>query len=119
MGAWAISNMVGNIFGSVIRVDTDLVHFALTAMFIFMFIMQMKNALLIFTGIFSGVLSVLFMVLFQNTFGLIVATLIASSAGFALERAFKKEKEKRTSKEEQPLNEPLFHFPEQEVQHHD
>ena len=43
-------------FGSVIRVDADLVHFALTAMFIFMFVMQMKNALLIFTGLFSGVL---------------------------------------------------------------
>ena len=37
------SNMIGNFFGSVIRVDADLVHFALTAMFIFMFVMQMKK----------------------------------------------------------------------------
>ena len=35
MAAWAGSNMIGNFFGSVIRVDADLVHFALTAMFIF------------------------------------------------------------------------------------
>ncbi|MBF8808048.1 MAG: AzlC family ABC transporter permease [Enterococcus lacertideformus] len=95
MVSWTASNMIGNVFGSVIHVDADLVHFALTAMFIFMFVMQMKSVLLIFTGLFSGVLGVVFMVVFQNTLGLIIATVIASFTGFTLEKAFKKEKEKK------------------------
>lgn len=122
MASWTGSNMIGNMFGSVIHVDADLVHFALTAMFIFMFVMQMKNKLLIFTGLFSGVLGVTFMVMFQNTLGLIAATVIASFAGFALEKAFKKEKAKklkRLKNRGKHVNEPLFNFPEQESQHHD
>lgn len=119
MAAWAGSNVIGNVFGSVIRLDADLVHFALTAMFIFMFIMQMKNGLLILTGIFSGVLGVAFMVLFQNTFGLILATVIASFAGLLLEKAFQKEKEKKLRHRAEQVNEPLFNFPDQEVQNHE
>ncbi|EOS7883689.1 AzlC family ABC transporter permease [Enterococcus hirae] len=122
MASWTGSNMIGNMFGSVIHVDADLVHFALTAMFIFMFVMQMKNKLLIFTGLFSGVLGVTFMVMFPNTLGLIAATVIASFAGFALEKAFKKEKAKklkRLKNRGKHVNEPLFNFPEQESQHHD
>ncbi len=122
MASWAGSNMIGNFFGSVFRVDADLVHFALTAMFIFMFVMQMKNALLILTGVLSGVLGVIFMVLFQNTFGLIAATIIASLAGFGLEKAFKKEKAKklkRLKNRGKHVNEPLFNFPDQEVNHRD
>lgn len=122
MVSWASSNMIGNFFGAVIRVDADLVHFALTAMFIFMFVMQMKNALLILTGVLSGVLGVIFMVLFQNTFGLIAATMITSLAGFGLEKAFKKEKAKklkRLKNRGKHVNEPLFNFPDQEVNHHD
>lgn len=84
-----------------------------------MFVMQMKNALLIFTGLFSGVLGVIFMVLFQNTFGLIAATVIASFAGFMLEKAFKKEKAKKLRDRGKDVNEPLFNFPEQEANHHD
>ncbi|MGM9902485.1 azaleucine resistance protein AzlC [Enterococcus sp. 10A9_DIV0425] len=119
MASWTLSNMIGNLFGSVIRVDADLVHFALTAMFIFMFVTQMKNAWLILTGLFSGALGVLLMVLFQNTLGLIAATIIASLAGFGLEKAFKKEKSKKRRNQEDAVGEPLFHFSEQEVQRHD
>ncbi|MGX7172656.1 AzlC family ABC transporter permease [Enterococcus ratti] len=122
MASWTGSNVIGNIFGSVIRVDADLVHFALTAMFIFMFVMQMKNVILIFTGIFSGILGVGFMILFDNTLGLIAATVIASFVGFSLEKAFKKEKEKKLKRQRnrgKHVNEPLFNFPEQERQHHD
>ncbi|MFV0559374.1 MAG: AzlC family ABC transporter permease [Enterococcus sp.] len=118
MAAWAGSNMIGNLFGSIIKVDADMVHFALTSMFIFMFIMQMKSAMLIFTGLVSGALGVLFMILFQNTFGLIVATVLASFAGLALEKLFKKEQEKRRSRAEE-VNEPLFNFPDKEAQNHE
>ncbi|HHA4166793.1 TPA: branched-chain amino acid ABC transporter permease, partial [Enterococcus faecium] len=53
------------------------------------------------------------------TFGLIAATVIASFAGFMLEKAFKKEKAKKLRDRGKDVNEPLFNFPEQEANHHD
>lgn len=65
MASWTASTVVGNIFGSVIHVDTELVHFALTAMFIFMFMMQLNNGLLLVTGLLSGGLAVIFMLVIK------------------------------------------------------
>lgn len=89
MASWTGSTVLGTIFGSVIHVDTELVHFALTAMFIFMFMMQLSNGLLLATGLLSGVLAIIFMLLFKNTFGLILATLLASLTGYLVERFWK------------------------------
>ena len=63
MASWTGSTVLGTIFGSVIHVDTELVHFALTA--------------------------IIFMLLFKNTFGLILATLLASLTGYLVERFWK------------------------------
>ncbi|MGG5317021.1 AzlC family ABC transporter permease [Enterococcus sp. AZ072] len=84
--SWVISTVLGSVFGSLIHVDTELVHFALTSMFIFMFIMQVKNKLLLVTGLFSGGLAVIFMLLLKNTFGLILATVVASLVGFLVDK---------------------------------
>ena len=112
--SWLLSNMIGTMLGSLITLDADLVHFALTAMFIFMFVMQMKDAKLIFTGLFSGVLAVIFMIIFQNTFGLIMATVLASLCGYALEHYFKKQTSDKKAVENE-TNPPIFPFSEQEV----
>ncbi|GCF92937.1 branched-chain amino acid ABC transporter [Enterococcus florum] len=86
--AWTGSTLLGTLFGSVIAIDTELVHFALTAMFIFMFMMQLKNRLLLMIGLLSGLLAVLFVLLLKNTFGLILATVLASLIGYFVERNF-------------------------------
>lgn len=98
--SWVISTVLGSVFGSFIQVDTELVHFALTSMFIFMFVMQVKNKLLLVTGLFSGALAVVFMLLLKNTFGLILATVIASLVGFFID---KKIRGTSTNKEDDDL----------------
>ncbi|MTD42036.1 branched-chain amino acid ABC transporter permease [Erwinia sp. CPCC 100877] len=113
--SWLGSNVVGTMLGTVIHLNAETVHFALTSMFIFMFVMQMKDRVLIFTGILSGVLAVVFMLLFQNTFGLIVATVLASLCGYIGERVLKKQLVKN-KKEVGELNTPLFPFAEKEAQ---
>jgi 4-azaleucine resistance transporter AzlC len=113
--SWLCSNVVGTMLGSVIHLNAETVHFALTSMFIFMFVMQMKDRVLVFTGILSGVLAVVFMLLFQNTFGLIVATVLASLGGYAGERVLKKQRVKNKQKVSEP-NTPLFPFSEKEAQ---
>lgn len=129
MFSWLCSNLLGTILGSVIHLDADLVHFALTAMFIFMFVMQMKNYLLLLTGIASGILSVWLMLIFQNTFGLILATILASLAGYGLEKALKKQpvgrklaqlfKHSTLTKDKKNLRAPLSPMIEKETQQND
>ncbi|MGX7418314.1 AzlC family ABC transporter permease [Carnobacterium gallinarum] len=89
LASWLLSNVAGTMLGSVIPLETHIVDFALTAMFIYMFTMQLQNKLIIFVGLFSGVLSVVTMLLFQSTIGLILATVIASLTGYFIEKKIK------------------------------
>lgn len=90
LASWVLSNAIGTLIASGISLETHVVDFALTAMFIYMFTMQLQNKLIIFVGLFSGVLAVGSMLIFQNTIGLILATLIASLTGYGIERFLKK-----------------------------
>lgn len=82
---WTLSNLVGSLAGGFISVNLTIVDFALTALFIYMIVMQIKNKLTILISILSGIVAVLTMVWLKSTMGLVVATLIASLIGFALE----------------------------------
>ena len=76
---WTLSNLVGSLIGNVITIDLAIVDYALTALFLYMIMMQIKNKLTIL----------------KSTMGLVVATLIASLAGFIIEDTLvKKGKEK-------------------------
>ena len=63
----------------------DIVDFALTAMFIYMIVMQIRNKLTILVSFISGVIAIVALVTLKSTMGLIVATLLASFIGFMIE----------------------------------
>lgn len=90
LAAWTLGNVVGGLLGSAVTIDLPIVHFALTAMFLYMVTMQIKKRILFFPVIVSGVLSVWLVVAFQSTLGLILATVTAATAGYLLETAIKK-----------------------------
>lgn len=92
---WTLSNLVGSLIGNVITIDLAIVDYALTALFLYMIMMQIKNKLTILISFFSAVLAIISMTILKSTMGLIVATLIASLAGFIIEDTLvKKGKEK-------------------------
>ncbi|WP_125007906.1 AzlC family ABC transporter permease [Lentilactobacillus kosonis] len=82
---WTVSNIIGSIIGSAVSINLTVVHFALTALFLYMIVMQLKNGLIIFICIVSGFLAAVCMVITKSTLGLVISTLIASFVGFALE----------------------------------
>ena len=85
---WTLSNLVGSLIGNVITIDLAIVDYALTALFLYMIMMQMVS-------FFSAVLAIISMTILKSTMGLVVATLIASLAGFIIEDTLvKKGKEK-------------------------
>lgn len=88
--AWSVSNMVGSLIGSTISIDLEIVDFALTALFLYMLVMQVQNHLTLLVCLLASVLGVYFLVLTKTTIGLIIATLIASFVGFAIENTVRK-----------------------------
>ena len=91
---WTISNIIGSLIGSAINIDLTIVHFALTALFLYMIVVQLKNGLIIVICILSGFLAAFFMVLTKSTLGLVLSTLTASFIGFLVEATIRKYKPK-------------------------
>ncbi|NLR17936.1 branched-chain amino acid ABC transporter permease [Lactobacillus sp. LC28-10] len=89
---WTVSNIIGSLVGSALKIDLTVVHFALTALFLYMIIMQVKNRLTIFVGLIAAALAVFFLVLTKSTLGLVISTLISSFIGFALEHYLRSKK---------------------------
>jgi len=87
---WAASNIVGSLIGSALKIDLSIVNFALTALFLYMIVMQIKNRLTIVICLISGVLAAVCMMLTKSTLGLVISTIIASLIGFGLEATLRK-----------------------------
>ena len=86
--SWSVSNMVGGLIGSTISINLEVVDFALTALFIYMIVMQMRSHLTLIICLLSAVLAVFFMVITHSIIGVVIATLIASFIGFLIEMLF-------------------------------
>ena len=82
---WSVSNMVGGLIGSAVSINLEVVDFALTALFIYMIVMQLRSHLALLICLLSAVLAVIFMVLTGSIIGVVIATLIASFVGFLIE----------------------------------
>ncbi|WP_314737454.1 AzlC family ABC transporter permease [Limosilactobacillus urinaemulieris] len=92
--SWSVSNMVGELIGSTISINLEVVDFALTALFIYMIVMQMRSHLTLIICLLSAVLAVFFMVITHSIIGVVIATLIASFIGFLIENAVRKHSKK-------------------------
>lgn len=82
---WTLSTIIGSLIGSAISINLTVVHFALTALFIYMIVMQIKSLLKVLVMLLTIALSIIFLMLMKSTLGLVVATLLASFVGFMVE----------------------------------
>ena len=89
---WTVSNIVGSLIGSVLSINLTVVDFALTALFIYMIVMQIKSRLSLLICIFSGILAAVCMIITKSTLGLVASTLIASFTGFLIEELLVKKR---------------------------
>lgn len=88
--SWSVANMVGGLIGSAISINLEVDDFALTALFLYMIVMQVQSHLTLLISILSAVLAVVFMVLTKSIIGVIIATLIASFVGFLIENTVRR-----------------------------
>ncbi|WP_056987398.1 AzlC family ABC transporter permease [Secundilactobacillus paracollinoides] len=82
---WTVSNLIGSLIGSALKINLNVVQFALTALFIYMVVMQIKERLTIIVAILAGILAVVFLTLTKSTIGLVISTLLTSFIGFLFE----------------------------------
>jgi len=87
---WATSNVIGSLIGSALKIDLSVVHFALTSLFLYMIVMQLKSHLTVLICLVSAVLAAFFMIVTKSTLGLVIATIVASLIGFGLEELLQK-----------------------------
>ncbi|MDO4903168.1 MAG: AzlC family ABC transporter permease [Limosilactobacillus sp.] len=88
--SWSVANMVGGLIGSTISINLEVVDFALTALFLYMIVMQLRNNLTLMIMLLSAVLAVVFMVWTHSIIGVVIATLISSFIGFLIENTVRK-----------------------------
>lgn len=84
-GCWIFSNVLGNIAGNVLVIDMAVVSYTLTAMFIGLWSFHFGHKLLILIGIFSGILALLLSGVLEHKLHIVVATLLAATAGCIVE----------------------------------
>ncbi len=85
LASWAGGNLVGALVGSTITIDLEIIKFALTAMFLYMIVMQVRKRITLLVCLVSAVTSIYFLMLTKSTIGLIISTLLASLVGFMIE----------------------------------
>ncbi len=89
--SWIISTVLGGFLGGLISDPTKYgIDFALSAMFIGLLFMQLKDKKDIIVAISGGVLSILFIVTGSGSFNIIIATVLAATIGVILEICNKK-----------------------------
>lgn len=91
LASWALSNLIGSLIGSALTIDLEIVDFALTALFLYMIVMQVRNRLTLIISLLSAGLAAWFLVMTKSTIGLIFSTLVASLIGFLIEATVKKQ----------------------------
>ncbi|MGP6139379.1 AzlC family ABC transporter permease [Jeotgalibaca sp. A127] len=83
--AWVVSTVAGSLLGNAFEVSTVVMTYVLTAMFIYLLVSQMENKIMVWTGLFGLVIAVLMKMLLQNGIAILIASILASLFGLALE----------------------------------
>lgn len=84
-GAWIFSTVLGQIVGSMIKFDINLVGYTLTAMFIGLWSFHFKNHRLIIVGVFAGFLALWLSTFLDYKLHIVVATVAAATVGMLWE----------------------------------
>ncbi|MBW1616455.1 MAG: AzlC family ABC transporter permease [Deltaproteobacteria bacterium] len=87
---WVFSNVCGGVIG--LKISTDLfgISYSLTAMFIGLIALNLKNKIYIITGIASGLIAVVLSLYFKNHLYIIIASVTAATLGYFLKQKINK-----------------------------
>ena len=89
---WIASTIAGGYLGEVVPEGALGIDYALTAMFIALLVFQLRNRLVIVLSILSGLLSLILSLLLPGAWNIVLASMIAASAGVSITYTFRRRK---------------------------
>ncbi|MGG7176425.1 AzlC family ABC transporter permease [Clostridium paraputrificum] len=90
---WIISNIVGGVTGSLFNFNDMIINFILTSMFIALLCLQIKGFIYILSAVISAIIAVSLSLVMDSTFYIIIATLLAATICYFLEKFLKERTE--------------------------
>lgn len=87
--AWIISTIAGGYLGEVVPKGALGIDYALTAMFIALLVLQLRNRLIMVLAILSGALSLAFSLILPGAWNIVLSSVMAASAGIAITSVFR------------------------------
>lgn len=90
---WIVSNMLGGGAGSLFSFNDMIINFVLTSMFICLLCLQFKSFIYILCAIISGIIAVYLSLIMNNNLYVIIATVLAATICYFLEKSLKRKKE--------------------------
>jgi 4-azaleucine resistance transporter AzlC len=89
---WIASTIAGGYLGEIVPEGALGIDYALNAMFIALLVFQLRNSLVIVLAILSGLLSLIFSLLLPGAWNIVLASMIAASAGVSITYTFRRRK---------------------------
>lgn len=90
--AWVLSTVIGGYGGEFIPAGSFGIDYALSAMFIALLVFQLRGRIYVVTGVMAGVIAVILSLLIPGNSYVVIASLLAATAGFGLRKYVRKKK---------------------------
>ena len=92
---WNFGNLIGSLVGAILPVSNEIASYTLTAMFICLLVLNLKNKVFIIVGIITGAASICLSLILKNSFYIVLTAILGASVGYFIEnKMIKKKREK-------------------------
>jgi len=83
--SWNFGNIIGGLSGAVFPINNEIASYTLTAMFIGLLVLNLKNKIFIIVGIVTGVVSIYLSLILKNSFYIAITAVLGASLGYFIE----------------------------------
>ncbi|PRR83851.1 AzlC family ABC transporter permease [Clostridium vincentii] len=83
---WILSTILGGVTGSIFNFNDIIINFVLISMFICLLCLQFKGAIYVLCALISGIIAVSLSLIMNNTLYIIIASLLAATACYFIEK---------------------------------
>jgi len=87
---WIASTLIGGYLGEIVPKGAFGIDYALTAMFIALLVMQLRNMLIMVMALLAGVLSLAFSLVLPGAWNVVLSSVTAATAGVAITSALRR-----------------------------
>jgi len=89
---WNFGNIIGGLTGATLPVSNEIASYTLTAMFICLLVLNLKNKIFFMVGIITGVASIFLFLILKNSFYIVLTAILGATIGYFIENKMTKKK---------------------------